>query len=200
MGRTTFRRVETNMSDDWRRVTDEQICTFTGLPSNPETARFERILQVRLTESVGLLSAKLTGLMETIYRSTGRVSDRTEALGDSVTSAADRLGEKSDALTNVVNSSSELLGQKADDLSNVVISSTERLSQKADELRSSYERIADSQSRQQRALILLSVVVSVATVAYTVITWQSVQAMRAANDIQRQMLAAQQQAKPVESP
>src|ERR1700722_2723596 len=188
------------MHDDWRSVTDEQICTFTGSPGNPETARFERILQVRLTESVGLLSAKLTGLMETIHRSTGRLSDRTAALGDTVTLAADRLGAKSDTLTQVVSSSSDLLAEKADDLSKVVKSSTERLSEKADELRSSYERIADSQSRQQRAVILLSVVVALATVAYTVITWQSVRAMRASNDIQRQMLDAQRLLKPVAKP
>lgn len=146
------------MADEWRRVTDDQICNYTGSPDNPETARYNRILQVRLTEGVVQLSEKLGGLMETIYRSSGRISEKT------------------------------------DELMEVVQKSTDRVAGKADEIRQSYERIADSQGRQQMAVIGLSIVVALATIAYAAITWKSVEVMRESNAIQRQMLAAQEQA------
>jgi len=54
----TRRREGVNdMNSEWKRVTDDQICSFTGTPENPETARYERILQVRLRQ-------ELTGLIE----------------------------------------------------------------------------------------------------------------------------------------
>jgi len=65
------------------------------------------------------------------------------------------------------------------------------LQDKADKLHELYDQSSRSQSRQQVILIALSIVVAVSTAAYTWITWQSVAAMREANEIQRQALAAQ---------
>ena len=156
------------MSREWERVTDDQICSFTGSPDNPETARYERILQVRLRQ-------KLTGLIEQIHSSTQVISERT------------------DGLKEVIQSSSDKLSKKVEGLESAVQSSTEVLSEKTDELKSTYEKIANSQGRQQVALILLSVVVAAATVLYTWITWKQVEATRASNEIQRQMLSAQRE-------
>jgi hypothetical protein len=157
------------MSSEWEKITDDQICSFTGVPANPETARYERILQVRLRQ-------KLTGLIEQIHRSTQLISERT------------------DGLKEVMQSSTENLSKKVEGLVNAFQSSTEVLSKKTDELKSTYEKIANSQGRQQFALILLSLVVAAATVLYTWITWKQVEATRTSNAIQQQMLSAQREA------
>ena len=68
------------------------------------------------------------------------------------------------------------------------------LQEKADKLFSMYDSISRAQTRQQNILIVLSIVVAFSTAAYTWITWQSVAAMREANDIQRQLLQLQQSA------
>ncbi len=44
---------------------------------------------------------------------------------------------------------------------------------------------AESQTKLQRAALGLTIVIAVSTVAYTWITWQSVQAQREANQIQK---------------
>lgn len=67
------------------------------------------------------------------------------------------------------------------------------LQEKADQLFEQSARISRSQGRQQLVLIILSVVVAVSTAVYTWITWQSVEAMREGNEIQRQLLAFQKQ-------
>ena len=46
-----------------------------------------------------------------------------------------------------------------------------------------------SQARAQRVTVWLTVVIALATIVYTLITWQSVQAQRDANAIQREALA-----------
>ena len=127
------------MNADSKDDSDEVIVNFTGARDNPTTARYERILQKRLTDAVRELKDKLTGLVETIYR------------------ASQGLQEKSDRLSTL------------------------------------YERFSRSQGRQQLALIILSVVVAISTAVYTWITWQSVVAMREANEIQRQLVTLQKQ-------
>jgi hypothetical protein len=49
--------------------------------------------------------------------------------------------------------------------------------------------VGDSQDRQQRVTIGLTVVIAISTAALTWITWQSVEAQREANAIQRKALA-----------
>lgn len=56
---------------------------------------------------------------------------------------------------------------------------------------------AKSQTKLQRITIALTIVIAIATVVYTWITWQSVQAQREANQIQRE---AQSKAAPTASP
>ena len=64
-----------------------------------------------------------------------------------------------------------------------------------------YERImqkraTDAQSRQQRAIKMLTTVIAIATVAYTLITGISAYATFQANDIQQQALNFQKQHSP----
>jgi hypothetical protein len=68
------------------------------------------------------------------------------------------------------------------------------IQEKAEKLFSLQDRISRSQTRQQNVLIGLSVVVAISTAVYTWITWQSVEAMREANEIQRQLLVLQKTA------
>jgi hypothetical protein len=73
------------------------------------------------------------------------------------------------------------------------IEAVSSLTQKTNELVTTIDRNSQSQSRQQSILIVLSIVVAVSTIVYTWITWQSVAAMREANEIQRQSLQFQKQ-------
>ena len=59
---------------------------------------------------------------------------------------------------------------------------------KADELKILYGNISKAQGRQQSVLIALTVVLAISTALYTWTTWESVSAMREANEIQRQLL------------
>lgn len=125
------------MSADWQKITDDEILNSTGMRENATIARYERILQKRMTDAALELRDKLTGLMETAHR------------------ASQGLQEKSDHLIGA------------------------------------YKEISESQGRQQKAIIGLSLVVAMSTVAYTWITYESVIAMREANVIQLQLLELQ---------
>jgi hypothetical protein len=80
------------------------------------------------------------------------------------------------------------LRDKVTGLMETVYRASQGLQDKTNELMSLYEKISHTQGRQQKMLITLSIVVAVSTAAYTWITWQSVTAMREANEIQRQFL------------
>ncbi len=127
------------MNSDWKHITDDEILNFTGTRESPNTARYERILQKRMTDATGELKDKLTGLMEAVNRA------------------------------------------------------SQGLQEKTDQLIATYARISESQGRQQLVIIILSIVVALSTAVYTWITWQSVVAMREANEIQKQLLALQKQ-------
>ncbi len=62
------------------------------------------------------------------------------------------------------------------------------LQAKTDELINLYGNISKAQGRQQSVLIALTVVLAISTALYTWTTWESVSAMREANEIQRQLL------------
>jgi len=79
-------------------------------------------------------------------------------------------------------------------------STMETLGTKYDQVSASQTEIARSQSRLQITAIWLTGALVAATVAYVWITWQSVQAMRDANDIQRQLLNAQKIVRPASLP
>lgn len=130
---------ETEMNSEWKNVTDDEILNFMGTRDNPNTARYERILQKRMTDATSELNDKLVGLMQTIYRA------------------------------------------------------SQGLQEKSDQFFSLYTQISQSQGQQRRVIIILSIVVAVSTAAYTWITWQSVVAVREANEIQKQVLTLQKQ-------
>jgi hypothetical protein len=85
------------------------------------------------------------------------------------------------------------LGDKVTGLMETIYRASQGIQEKADTLFSLYDRISRSQTRQQRIVIGLTVVLALSTIAYTWITWLSVSAMRDANEIQRQVLKLQQQ-------
>lgn len=85
------------------------------------------------------------------------------------------------------------LGDKVTGLMETIYRASQGIQEKAETLFSLYDRISRSQTRQHRIVIGLTVVLALSTIAYTVITWLSVSAMREANEIQRQVLKLQQQ-------
>ncbi len=80
------------------------------------------------------------------------------------------------------------LRDKVTGLMETIYKASQGLQEKTTELISLYGKISHAQGRQQKILIVLSVVVAVSTAVYTLITWQSVAAMKEANEIQRQFL------------
>ena len=83
------------------------------------------------------------------------------------------------------------LRDKVTGLMETIYRASQGIQEKTDRLLELYDRISRSQARQQAVLIALSVVVALSTAVYTWITWQSVAAMRDANEIQRQLLRLQ---------
>jgi hypothetical protein len=73
------------------------------------------------------------------------------------------------------------------------------IQEKSDQLLDLYNRISASQSRQQAVVIGLTIVLAISTALYTWITWQSVAAMREANEIQRQLLDLQKAGGPAKT-
>lgn len=80
------------------------------------------------------------------------------------------------------------LRDKVTGLMETIYRASQGLKEKTTDLISLYEKISNAQSRQQKILIALSIVIAASTSVYTVITWQSVATMREANEIQRQFL------------
>lgn len=88
----------------------------------------------------------------------------------------------------------ERLGDKVTGLMETIYRASQGIQEKTDKLFDLYDSMSQSQARQQKVVIALTVVLAVSTIIYTGITWLSVSAMREANDIQRQLLQLQQAA------
>ena len=73
-------------------------------------------------------------------------------------------------------------------LMETIYRASQGMKDKTDELITLYDKFTKSQGRQQNVIIFLTVVIVVSTLVYTWITWQSVSAMREANNIQVQLL------------
>ena len=58
-------------------------------------------------------------------------------------------------------------------------------------MQNKYDSYSISQTKQQRIVFALTVAILLSTFTYTWITWQSVSAIREANEIQRQILSIQ---------
>jgi hypothetical protein len=71
-------------------------------------------------------------------------------------------------------------------LADSVGTSTDRFVGVGNRLIETIESESRSQARQQRAIIWLTVVIAIATVAYVIATWVSVQAMQEANELKHQ--------------
>ncbi|WP_036499370.1 hypothetical protein [Nitrosococcus oceani] len=68
---------------------------------------------------------------------------------------------------------------------NHINQSTDRIVGVGNRLIKTIEAQGGAQKKHQRSIVWLTVVIAVATVAYVIITWFSVQTMQEANDIQR---------------
>ena len=69
------------MPKDWKDITVDEILNFEG-SQTAFMARYERIMQQRSIEAVDGLRDKITGLMETIYRSSQALQERVDKLND----------------------------------------------------------------------------------------------------------------------
>lgn len=65
---------------------------------------------------------------------------------------------------------------------------TDKIEKQLKNIEQNEKKIAQQNTRLQFITILLTVVIAAATVAYTVITWKSVQAQRETNEIERMKL------------
>jgi len=70
-------------------------------------------------------------------------------------------------------------------LMETVYRANQNFDDKTDELIQLWGKYSKSQARQQIILIILSIIIASSTIAYTIITWQSVKTMREANSIQK---------------
>lgn len=88
--------------------------------------------------------------------------------------------------SNISQDSPENLKIELINLANRIGGSTDRIVGVGNNLITSLEKQSNAQSRHQKAIIVLTIVIALATMSYTYVTWLSVQAMREANEIQRQ--------------
>ena len=86
------------------------------------------------------------------------------------------------------NESLNSLRDKVTGLMETIYRASQGMKEKTDELITLYGKFTKSQGRQQIIIIILTLVIAASTTAYTLITWQSVSAMREANKIQIQIL------------
>ena len=84
------------------------------------------------------------------------------------------------------------------DVKKAMHSSTAKIEARLTESEKIQRKAAASQTTLQGVTIALTVVIALSTVVYTWITWQSVQAQREANQIQREQRAAEANAKPIQ--
>ena len=91
------------------------------------------------------------------------------------------------------------LRDKVTGLMETIYRASQGIQEKTDKLLDLYNRISESQARQQRVVIGLTVVLAISTALYTWITWQSVAAMREANEIQRQLIRLQKASGPTQT-
>ena len=80
------------------------------------------------------------------------------------------------------------LRDKLTGLMETIYRASQGMKGKTDEIITLYGKYTKSQNRQQLIIIILTVVIAASTAVYTWITWQSVSAMKEANNIQMQLL------------
>ena len=90
--------------------------------------------------------------------------------------------------SNISRDSLESLKTELTNLATRIGKSTDRIVGVGNNLVTSLEKQSNAQSRYQKTIIVLTIVIALATTCYTYVTWLSVQAMREANEIQRQRI------------
>ena len=75
------------------------------------------------------------------------------------------------------------------DLKRALFQVTEKLEERLGGLGQLQEKTAAAQRRLQKIALALTVVIALATVSYTWVTWQTVRMQQEANEIQREALA-----------
>ncbi len=75
------------------------------------------------------------------------------------------------------------------DVKKTIHQTSDRLEKRLEVLEGLQANAAKTQGMLQRITIALTVVIALATVTYTWVTWQAVQAQREANEIQEQVLS-----------
>jgi len=94
--------------------------------------------------------------------------------------------------TNTIARYERIMQQKnieaTNELKDKVTGLTETIYRASQGVQNKYDSYSASQTKQQNIIIALTVVIALATTAYTFITWQSVSAMNESNNIQKQLL------------
>ena len=75
------------------------------------------------------------------------------------------------------------------DLKKAIHQTSDRLEKRLEVLEGLQDKTAQTQGKLQRITIALTVVIALATVTYTWVTWETVQAQREANEIQKQAIS-----------
>ncbi len=75
------------------------------------------------------------------------------------------------------------------DFKKAIHQTSDRLEKRLEVLEGLQDNTAKTQGKLQRITIALTVVIALATVTYTWVTWETVQAQREANEIQKQALS-----------
>ncbi len=75
------------------------------------------------------------------------------------------------------------------DVKKTIHQTSDRLEQRLEVLERVQAGAAKTQGMLQKITIVLTVVIALAPIAYTLVTWQAVQAQREANEIQEQVLS-----------
>jgi hypothetical protein len=133
-----------------------------------EMAKASRIMQHRTIEAMNGLHDGLQGVMTTIHRGAGLVVQKADDIAKLAAQKADEVAKKMDDFASKVDDFAKKVGdvgKKVEDASNV-------------------------QTVQQRKIVVLTVVITVATVVYAAVNIFAASEMRQANAIQRDMVAA----------
>ena len=112
---------------------------------------------------------------------TGKMAQYARIMQHHLMKSVSFLTEKLTGVMETIYRAHQGLEKKADELQN----SYTEISQKQIE---SHKQIAESQRRLQKWIIALTFIIAFSTVAYVIITWKSVSAMKESNEIQREFL------------
>jgi len=150
------------MPKDWKEIDTDEILNFER-PHTGIMARYERIMRQREIEAMGNVSAKLFDLKRTIHQSSENLYEKIAELDETIQNASDNLNNNITEFNETIQNAGNNLNDKITE----------------------FDR---SQRWLQWVTIALTIAIAVSAICYTYITWQSVEAQREANVIQRSIL------------